>query len=79
MADGAYTVVIRPVLPSHDVMRLRGCLQDANTGGEHLGEPGTLGRSTPNVVHGSKDAEPLLDAFGVRGLHRESFMMNSAS
>ncbi|MFI1727420.1 hypothetical protein [Streptomyces sp. NPDC020489] len=45
MADGTYTAVIHPALPSHDV----------------------------------KDAEPLLDAFGGRGLHRESFMMNSAS
>lgn len=23
--------VVRPALPAHDVMRLRGCLQDANT------------------------------------------------
>ncbi|WP_432194298.1 hypothetical protein [Streptomyces sp. bgisy027] len=31
MDDGVYTAVIRPALPPHDVMRLRGCLQDANT------------------------------------------------
>lgn len=31
MNDGVYTGVIRPALTSHDVMRLRGCLQDANT------------------------------------------------
>ncbi|MFC8198895.1 hypothetical protein ACFWBR_39870 [Streptomyces sp. NPDC060006] len=31
MNDGVYTGVIRPALPSHDVVRLRGCLQDANT------------------------------------------------
>lgn len=31
MNDGVYTGVIRPALPPHDVMRLRGCLQDANT------------------------------------------------
>ncbi|MEV7891176.1 hypothetical protein ACWD3I_22840 [Streptomyces sp. NPDC002817] len=31
MRDGVYAGVIRPALPPHDVMRLRGCLQDANT------------------------------------------------
>ncbi|MFF4357576.1 hypothetical protein [Streptomyces sp. NPDC001604] len=31
MNDGVCTGVIRPALPPHDVMRLRGCLQDANT------------------------------------------------
>ncbi|WP_133258321.1 hypothetical protein [Streptomyces sp. V2] len=31
LRDGVYTGVIRPALPSHDVMRLRGCLEDANT------------------------------------------------
>ncbi|MFE7156976.1 hypothetical protein [Streptomyces sp. NPDC057636] len=31
MHDGTYVGVIRPALASHDVMRLRGCLQDANT------------------------------------------------
>ncbi|MFI7501562.1 hypothetical protein ACIBVL_24280 [Streptomyces sp. NPDC049687] len=31
MTDGVYTGVIRPALPSHDILRLRGCLQDANT------------------------------------------------
>ncbi|MEE1829494.1 hypothetical protein [Streptomyces sp. SP17KL33] len=31
MNDGVYTGVIRPALASHDVLRLRGCLQDANT------------------------------------------------
>ncbi|MFI1354391.1 hypothetical protein ACH4TV_12515 [Streptomyces sp. NPDC020898] len=31
MDDGIYTGVIRPALTSHDVLRLRGCLQDANT------------------------------------------------
>lgn len=31
MDDGVYTGVIRPALPSHDVTRLRGCLQEANT------------------------------------------------
>ncbi|MFF0305287.1 hypothetical protein ACFYTV_31840 [Streptomyces sp. NPDC004562] len=29
--DGVYVGVIRPALPSHDMMRLRGCIQDANT------------------------------------------------
>ncbi|WP_256259490.1 hypothetical protein [Streptomyces mirabilis] len=31
MNDGVYTGAIRPALGPHDVMRLRGCLQDANT------------------------------------------------
>ncbi|WP_416970987.1 hypothetical protein [Streptomyces sp. 4F14] len=31
LRDGVYTGVVRPALPSHDVMRLRGCLEDANT------------------------------------------------
>ncbi|MEW2165318.1 hypothetical protein AB0912_20340 [Streptomyces sp. NPDC007084] len=31
MNDGIYTGVVRPALPPHDVMRLRGCLEDANT------------------------------------------------
>lgn len=31
MKDRVYAGVIRPALPSHDVMRLRGCIQDANT------------------------------------------------
>ncbi|WP_327111202.1 hypothetical protein OG206_01135 [Streptomyces sp. NBC_01341] len=29
--DGVYVAVIRPALPPHDVMRLRGCIEDANT------------------------------------------------
>ncbi|MGI5452307.1 hypothetical protein ACQEWB_03795 [Streptomyces sp. CA-249302] len=29
--DGLYTAVIRPALPPHDVMRLRGCIEDAST------------------------------------------------
>ncbi|WP_327731889.1 hypothetical protein OG250_45650 [Streptomyces sp. NBC_00487] len=29
--DGVSTTLIRPALPSHDVLRLRGCLQDAHT------------------------------------------------
>ncbi|MEU8605910.1 hypothetical protein [Streptomyces parvulus] len=29
--DGVYVAVIRPALPPHDLMRLHGCLQDANT------------------------------------------------
>ncbi|NNN29300.1 hypothetical protein HLK59_02815 [Streptomyces sp. S3(2020)] len=29
--DGVYSAVIRPALPSHDVMRLRGCVEDAST------------------------------------------------
>ncbi|NGO12754.1 hypothetical protein G5C60_35355 [Streptomyces sp. HC44] len=29
--DGVYTGVVRPALPSHDVMRLCGCIEDANT------------------------------------------------
>ncbi|MGI5397428.1 hypothetical protein [Streptomyces sp. CA-251251] len=29
--DSVYVAVIRPALPPHDLMRLRGCLQDANT------------------------------------------------
>ncbi|MCF2534312.1 hypothetical protein K6168_01285 [Streptomyces sp. FB2] len=28
---GVYVAVIRPALPPHDMMRLRGCIQDANT------------------------------------------------
>ncbi|KOU72359.1 hypothetical protein ADK57_10150 [Streptomyces sp. MMG1533] len=31
MKDGVYTGVIRPALPEHDVMRLRGCIEDAST------------------------------------------------
>lgn len=31
MGDGVYVAVIRPALPPHDVMRLRGCIEDANT------------------------------------------------
>ncbi|MDX3457634.1 hypothetical protein PV396_37750 [Streptomyces sp. ME02-8801-2C] len=31
MNDGVYAGVIRPALPPHDVTRLHGCLQDANT------------------------------------------------
>lgn len=31
MDDGVYAGVIRPALPSHDVMRLRGCIEDAGT------------------------------------------------
>ncbi|MFE9443517.1 hypothetical protein ACFYO2_32070 [Streptomyces sp. NPDC006602] len=31
MDAGVYTGVVRPALPSHDVMRLRGCIEDANT------------------------------------------------
>jgi hypothetical protein len=30
LSDGVYAGVIRPALSSHDVMRLRGCLSDAN-------------------------------------------------
>ncbi|MGX9889385.1 hypothetical protein [Streptomyces sp. NPDC002276] len=29
--DGVYSAVIRPALPSHDLMRLRGCIEDAST------------------------------------------------
>lgn len=31
LPDGVYSAVIRPALPDHDVMRLRGCIQDAST------------------------------------------------
>jgi hypothetical protein len=31
MRDGIYAGVIHPALPPHDVMRLRGCIEDANT------------------------------------------------
>ncbi|MGW1886904.1 hypothetical protein [Streptomyces sp. NPDC001970] len=31
MHDGVYIGIIRPALPSHDLMRLRGCIEDANT------------------------------------------------
>ncbi|GGT03254.1 hypothetical protein [Streptomyces chromofuscus] len=31
MRDGVYVAVIRPALPPHDVMRLQGCIEDANT------------------------------------------------
>jgi hypothetical protein len=31
MRDGVYAGVVRPALPPHDVMRLRGCIEDANT------------------------------------------------
>ncbi|MFI2457951.1 hypothetical protein [Streptomyces sp. NPDC019539] len=29
--DGVYVGVIRPALTPHDVIRLRGCIEDANT------------------------------------------------
>lgn len=29
--EGIYTGVVRPALPEHDVMRLRGCIEDAST------------------------------------------------
>ncbi|MGW6961800.1 hypothetical protein [Streptomyces chartreusis] len=31
LSDGVYVAVIRPALPPHDMMRLRGCIEDANT------------------------------------------------
>lgn len=31
MREGVCAEVVRPALPPHDVMRLRGCLQDADT------------------------------------------------
>ena len=31
MRDGVYAGVVRPALPEHDVMRLRGCIEDAST------------------------------------------------
>ncbi|WP_230396390.1 hypothetical protein [Streptomyces blattellae] len=31
MRDGVYAGVVRPALPEHDVMRLRGCIEDAGT------------------------------------------------
>ncbi|MFJ8111697.1 hypothetical protein [Streptomyces sp. NPDC096132] len=31
MRDGVYAGVVRPALPPHDVMRLRGCIEDAST------------------------------------------------
>ncbi|MEU6350459.1 hypothetical protein ABZ896_14160 [Streptomyces sp. NPDC047072] len=31
LEDGVYSAVIRPALPDHDVMRLRGCIEDAST------------------------------------------------
>lgn len=31
MRDGVYSGVVRPALPPHDVMRLRGCIEDAGT------------------------------------------------
>ncbi|WP_416968021.1 hypothetical protein [Streptomyces sp. 4F14] len=29
--DGVYSAVLRPALPDHDLMRLRGCIEDAST------------------------------------------------
>ncbi|MFD7406003.1 hypothetical protein ACFV7R_25730 [Streptomyces sp. NPDC059866] len=31
LRDSVYVAVVRPALPPHDVMRLRGCIEDANT------------------------------------------------
>ncbi|WP_268834385.1 hypothetical protein [Streptomyces olivochromogenes] len=31
MGDRRFAGVVSPALPPHDVMRLRGCIEDANT------------------------------------------------
>ncbi|MFD8043116.1 hypothetical protein ACF063_42345 [Streptomyces chartreusis] len=44
--DDVYVAVVRPALPSHDLMRLRGCLQDANT---HRTTATVLGEGQANL------------------------------